>query len=70
MKIGVLGTGTVGTALASGFVKAGHEVTPVLTPDAERFVTAHTFEALARREAPRDLYPHLVEADLPCMTHE
>ena len=30
-------------------VKAGHEVTPILTPDAERFVTAHTFEALARR---------------------
>jgi phosphopantothenoylcysteine decarboxylase/phosphopantothenate--cysteine ligase len=45
-------------------VKAGHEVTPILTPDAERFVTAHTFEALARREAPRDLYPHLVAADL------
>jgi len=45
-------------------VKAGHEVTPVLTPDSERFVTAHTFEALARREAPRDLYPHLVESDL------
>ena len=46
------------------FVRAGHEVTPVLTPDAERFVTAHTFEALARREMPRELYPHLVEADL------
>jgi phosphopantothenoylcysteine decarboxylase / phosphopantothenate---cysteine ligase len=45
-------------------VRAGHEVTPVLTPDAERFVTKHTFEALARREAPRDLYPHLVESDL------
>jgi phosphopantothenoylcysteine decarboxylase / phosphopantothenate---cysteine ligase len=45
-------------------VKAGHEVTPLLTPDAERFVTAHTFEALARRESPRDLYPHLVDADL------
>src|SRR5215210_1365668 len=45
-------------------VRAGHEVTPLLTPDAERFVTVHTFEALARREAPRDLYPHLVEADL------
>jgi phosphopantothenoylcysteine decarboxylase/phosphopantothenate--cysteine ligase len=45
-------------------VKAGHDVTPILTPDAQRFVTAHTFEALARREAPRDLYPHLVEADL------
>jgi phosphopantothenoylcysteine decarboxylase / phosphopantothenate---cysteine ligase len=45
-------------------VKAGHEVTPILTPDAERFVTAHTFEALARREAPRELYPHLIDADL------
>ena len=45
-------------------VRTGHEVTPVLTPDAERFVTAHTFEALARREAPRDLYPHLVDAEL------
>src|SRR4029078_4839312 len=45
-------------------VKAGHEVTPILTPDAERFVTAHTFEALARREAPKDLYPHLLDADL------
>jgi phosphopantothenoylcysteine decarboxylase / phosphopantothenate---cysteine ligase len=45
-------------------VKAGHEVTPLLTPDAERFVTVHAFEALARREAPRDLYPHLVDADL------
>jgi phosphopantothenoylcysteine decarboxylase / phosphopantothenate---cysteine ligase len=45
-------------------VRTGHEVTPVLTPDAERFVTAHTFEALARCEAPRDLYPHLVDAEL------
>jgi phosphopantothenoylcysteine decarboxylase/phosphopantothenate--cysteine ligase len=45
-------------------VKAGHEVTPVLTPDAERFVSGHTFEALARRAAPHDLYPHLVDADL------
>src|ERR671939_115602 len=45
-------------------VKAGHEVTPVLTPKAETFVTAKTFEALARRESPRELYPHLVEADL------
>jgi hypothetical protein len=45
-------------------VQDGHEVKPVLTPDAERFVTAHTFEALARREAARDLYPHLADADL------
>jgi phosphopantothenoylcysteine decarboxylase/phosphopantothenate--cysteine ligase len=46
------------------FVRAGHEVTPIVTADAERFVTAATFEALARREAPRELYPHLAEADL------
>jgi phosphopantothenoylcysteine decarboxylase/phosphopantothenate--cysteine ligase len=45
-------------------VKEGHEVTPILTSDAERFVTTHTFEALARRESPRDLYPHLADADL------
>jgi phosphopantothenoylcysteine decarboxylase / phosphopantothenate---cysteine ligase len=45
-------------------VRDGHEVTPLLTPDAERFVTIHTFESLARRESPRDLYPHLIEAEL------
>ena len=45
-------------------VRDGHDVTPILTQDAERFVTAHTFEALARKEAARDLYPHLAEADL------
>jgi len=45
-------------------VKAGHEVMPVLTADAERFVTTRTFEALARRESPRELYPHLLDADL------
>ena len=45
-------------------VSAGHEVTPLLTPEAERFVTLHTFEALARRESPQELYPHLAEADL------
>jgi phosphopantothenoylcysteine decarboxylase / phosphopantothenate---cysteine ligase len=46
------------------FVQAGQEVTPVLTAEAEGFVTARTFEALARREQPRELYPHLVDADL------
>ena len=45
-------------------VRAGHEVTPLLTAEAETFVSAKTFEALARRETPRELYPHLVEADL------
>lgn len=53
-----------GCELCRLLVKAGHEVTPILTADAERFVTAHTFEALARRAMPRELYPHLVEADL------
>jgi phosphopantothenoylcysteine decarboxylase/phosphopantothenate--cysteine ligase len=46
------------------FVRAGHEVTPILTAEAETFVSAKTFESLARRESPRELYPHLVEADL------
>ena len=50
--------------LARLLVRAGHEVTPILTTEAETFVSAKTFEALARREAPRELYPHLVEADL------
>jgi phosphopantothenoylcysteine decarboxylase/phosphopantothenate--cysteine ligase len=50
--------------LARLLVKGGHEVTPILTEEAETFVTRKTFEALARREAPDELYPHLVEADL------
>jgi phosphopantothenoylcysteine decarboxylase/phosphopantothenate--cysteine ligase len=45
-------------------VRAGHDVTPILTPGAETFVAARTFEALARRASPHELYPHLVEADL------
>src|SRR4029079_14554455 len=45
-------------------VRTGHDVTPVLTPDAESFVAARTFEARARRSQPPELYPHLVEADL------
>jgi phosphopantothenoylcysteine decarboxylase / phosphopantothenate---cysteine ligase len=45
-------------------VREGHEVVPIPTPETERFVGVHTFEALARTEAPRDLYPHLVSADL------
>jgi phosphopantothenoylcysteine decarboxylase/phosphopantothenate--cysteine ligase len=46
------------------FVRAGYDVTPVLTAEAESFVAARTLEALARREQPRELYPHLVDADL------
>jgi phosphopantothenoylcysteine decarboxylase/phosphopantothenate--cysteine ligase len=44
-------------------VKAGHEVTPILTVEAATFVAPKTFEALARREAARELYPHLAAAD-------
>jgi len=35
-------------------VRDGHDVTPLLTPEAETFVSAKTFEALARKEMPRD----------------
>jgi phosphopantothenoylcysteine decarboxylase/phosphopantothenate--cysteine ligase len=47
-------------------VRAGHEVTPLLTPGAERFVTAETFRALARTPADQaaDPYPHLARAEL------
>jgi phosphopantothenoylcysteine decarboxylase / phosphopantothenate---cysteine ligase len=45
-------------------VKAGHDVYPLVTPDAERFVRAETFFALARRSAADDPYPHLQRADV------
>jgi phosphopantothenoylcysteine decarboxylase/phosphopantothenate--cysteine ligase len=45
-------------------VRAGHDVTPVVTRGAEEFVAAGTFWALARKEPPVDPYPHLVDADL------
>src|SRR6476620_8333997 len=51
-------------------VKSGHDVVPLVTPGAERFVTAETFRALARRPAAEDVYLHLTRADLllvaPC----
>jgi phosphopantothenoylcysteine decarboxylase / phosphopantothenate---cysteine ligase len=51
-------------------VKAGHEVIPLVTPGAQRFVSEETFLALARRPATGDHYPHLARADLlvvaPC----
>jgi phosphopantothenoylcysteine decarboxylase/phosphopantothenate--cysteine ligase len=52
------------------FVKDGHDVVPLVTPGAERFVTAETFRALARRPAEDDVYLHLTRADIlvvaPC----
>jgi phosphopantothenoylcysteine decarboxylase / phosphopantothenate---cysteine ligase len=45
-------------------VRAGHDVTPITTEGAERFVRAETFWALARKQPPADPYPHLQDADL------
>jgi len=45
-------------------VRAGHEVHPVLTASAERFVAAETFAALARRAPSNESYPHLGHFDL------
>jgi phosphopantothenoylcysteine decarboxylase / phosphopantothenate---cysteine ligase len=45
-------------------VRAGHDVVPLVTPAAERFVTAETFRALARRPTEEDVYLHLTRADL------
>jgi phosphopantothenoylcysteine decarboxylase/phosphopantothenate--cysteine ligase len=51
-------------------VKDGHDVVPLVTQGAERFVTAETFRALARRPPGDDVYVHLTRADLlvvaPC----
>jgi phosphopantothenoylcysteine decarboxylase/phosphopantothenate--cysteine ligase len=46
------------------FVKGGHDVVPLVTSGAERFVRAETFFALARRSPSEDLYQHLTRADL------
>jgi phosphopantothenoylcysteine decarboxylase/phosphopantothenate--cysteine ligase len=46
------------------FVKGGHEVIPLVTDEADRFVRRETFFALARREPTEDLYAHLTRADL------
>jgi phosphopantothenoylcysteine decarboxylase/phosphopantothenate--cysteine ligase len=51
-------------------VKEGHDVVTLVTPGAERFITAETFRALARRPPGDDIYLHLTRANLlvvaPC----
>src|SRR3954466_12670055 len=51
-------------------VKQGHEVIPLVTRGAQRFVSEETFLALARRPKSGDVYEHLTRADLlvvaPC----
>jgi phosphopantothenoylcysteine decarboxylase / phosphopantothenate---cysteine ligase len=46
-------------------VQDGYDVLPVLTPEAEGFVTPQTFAGLARQEPlrERELYPHLTRVD-------
>ena len=50
--------------LTRRLVLAGHEVIPIVTRGAERFVTRETFEALANAPKGETAYPHLVRADL------
>ena len=45
-------------------VRAGHDVYPLVTAGAERFVSTETFFALARTSRSDDPYPHLQRADL------
>jgi phosphopantothenoylcysteine decarboxylase/phosphopantothenate--cysteine ligase len=45
-------------------VRAGHDVYPIVTAGAERFVAADTFFALARKSRSDDPYPHLERAEL------
>jgi phosphopantothenoylcysteine decarboxylase / phosphopantothenate---cysteine ligase len=45
-------------------LKGGHEVVPLVTPGAERFVRAQTLFALARAAPTNDPYAHLTRADL------
>jgi len=51
-------------------VKQGHDVIPLVTSGAQRFVAEETFLALARRPKSEDVYEHLTRADLlvvaPC----
>jgi phosphopantothenoylcysteine decarboxylase / phosphopantothenate---cysteine ligase len=50
--------------LVRALVRAGHDVYPLVTPSAERFVAAETFFALARKSRSEHPYPHLERADL------
>jgi len=50
--------------LTRRLVLAGHEVIPLVTAGAERFVTRETFEALANRSSGESPYRHLTRAEL------
>jgi phosphopantothenoylcysteine decarboxylase/phosphopantothenate--cysteine ligase len=50
--------------LTRRLVRAGHDVIPIVTRGAERFVSRETFVALANRPTDESPYPHLTQADL------
>jgi phosphopantothenoylcysteine decarboxylase/phosphopantothenate--cysteine ligase len=50
--------------LARLLVRGGHEVFPIVTRGAERFVTKETFAALTHHSVDESPYPHLTKADL------
>jgi phosphopantothenoylcysteine decarboxylase / phosphopantothenate---cysteine ligase len=50
--------------LARLLVRAGHEVFPIVTRGAERFVTKETFAALTLHSVDESAYPHLTKADI------
>src|SRR4051794_20431707 len=45
-------------------VRGGHDVVPLVTRGADRFVRRETFEALAGRSPRESAYPHLDHAEL------
>ena len=51
-------------ALVRLLVRSGHDVYPIVTDGARRFVAEETFFALARASRADDPYPHLERADL------
>jgi phosphopantothenoylcysteine decarboxylase/phosphopantothenate--cysteine ligase len=50
--------------LARRLVLSGHDVFPLVTRGAERFITKETFAALTHHSVDDDPYPHLTQADL------
>src|SRR5918992_4172398 len=50
--------------LARRLIRAGHDVFPIVSAGAERFVTKKTFAALTHHSVDESPYPHLTKADL------
>ncbi len=48
--------------LVRALLRSGHDVVPLVTPSAERFVTEETFRALARRPAGEPGLPSFIDS--------